>query len=195
MSKAQALSARQIQIVDAAMRLFSRYGVRRTTMNDIAIEAEVARQTLYNTFANKDDVLRALVRHLADKTCAGIKAGLPSCDSLEAEIQLGLHHIAVVVWDALAESNHAEDIVEGVSGASKGEFEAAEERYRKVFQSMLKPYSDAIRATGTTPSALADFVVTRAMTAKHKARDRSHLLRLLNTLTCATVSVAKTAAR
>jgi len=39
-----------------------RYGIGRTTMADIAQSAGVARQTLYNAYPNKDEVLRAVVR-------------------------------------------------------------------------------------------------------------------------------------
>ena len=58
--------------------MFSRYGVKRTSMVDLAQEAGVSRQTLYNVFRNKDDVLRALIRayteghHPADGGMGGV---------------------------------------------------------------------------------------------------------------------------
>ena len=48
-------------ILDAAARCVERYGVRRTTMSDLATQASVAKATLYNHFRTKDDVLAALV--------------------------------------------------------------------------------------------------------------------------------------
>lgn len=48
-------------ILDAAQRCVERYGVKRTTMSDIASTAGVAKATLYNHFRTKDDVLAALV--------------------------------------------------------------------------------------------------------------------------------------
>lgn len=48
-------------ILDAAGGCVERYGVRRTTMSDIATQAAVAKATLYNHFRTKDDVLAALV--------------------------------------------------------------------------------------------------------------------------------------
>lgn len=183
MSTADALSARQIHIVESAMRLFNRYGVRRTTMNDIAIESEVARQTLYNTFANKDDVLRAAIQLLADKTCAELQEAMASSADLEGKLARAVHHLAVVPWDLLAQSNHAEDIMEGVNGASQGAFDVAEDRYKALLATAFEPHAQALEAVGASAQDMADFVVTGAIAIKHKARDRDHLLELLSRLT------------
>ena len=48
-------------LLEAAAHCVERYGVRRTTMGDIALKAVVAKATLYNHFRTKDDVLVALV--------------------------------------------------------------------------------------------------------------------------------------
>ena len=52
------MDEKQVAIAEAAIRVISRYGVKRTTMQDIADEAGVVRQTLYNYYKKKDDVLR-----------------------------------------------------------------------------------------------------------------------------------------
>ena len=55
--------------LDAAARCFLRYGVRRTSMQDIAAEAGVERTTVYRQVGTKDSILRLLTareihRHL-----------------------------------------------------------------------------------------------------------------------------------
>ncbi|WP_332691972.1 TetR/AcrR family transcriptional regulator [Bosea sp. (in: a-proteobacteria)] len=52
------------QIAEAALRLFARYGYKRSSMDDIAKEAGVARATLYLHFKGKDDVFRAMLAGL-----------------------------------------------------------------------------------------------------------------------------------
>ncbi|QEL26038.1 TetR/AcrR family transcriptional regulator [Bosea sp. F3-2] len=54
-------SARVDQIADAALRLFARYGYKRSSMDDIAKEAGLAKATLYLHFKGKDDVFRAML--------------------------------------------------------------------------------------------------------------------------------------
>lgn len=53
--------ARVDQIADAALRLFARYGYKRSSMDDIAREAGLAKATLYLHFKGKDDVFRAML--------------------------------------------------------------------------------------------------------------------------------------
>lgn len=45
--------------IASAMRMFTCYGVKRTSMGDPAQEAGVSRQPLYNAYKKTDDVLRA----------------------------------------------------------------------------------------------------------------------------------------
>lgn len=65
-------------ILDAAQDLFTRFGFRRTTMDDIARAAGVAKGTLYLYFANKAEVFRAMQR----RTQADIDE---RCDAVEAK--------------------------------------------------------------------------------------------------------------
>lgn len=45
------------RIVDAAYKCFNKYGIRKTTIEDIAEHAKVARPTFYTYFNGKDDVV------------------------------------------------------------------------------------------------------------------------------------------
>lgn len=64
-SPADDAHARIDQIADAALKLFARYGYKRSSMDDIAREAGLAKATLYLHFKGKDDVFRAMLRLLA----------------------------------------------------------------------------------------------------------------------------------
>jgi AcrR family transcriptional regulator len=64
-SPADESNARIDQIADAALKLFARYGYKRSSMDDIAREAGLAKATLYLHFKGKDDVFRAMLRLLA----------------------------------------------------------------------------------------------------------------------------------
>jgi AcrR family transcriptional regulator len=59
-------AARTNQILDAAASLFAERGFHRTTTREIADAADVAEGTLYNYFANKDDLLMGIMRRLSD---------------------------------------------------------------------------------------------------------------------------------
>jgi AcrR family transcriptional regulator len=52
-------------LVDVAETCFERYGIRRTTMEDIAAEAKVSRPTLYRYFGDRDSLVRAIAERRA----------------------------------------------------------------------------------------------------------------------------------
>ena len=65
--------ARRVVIQDAALRVFGQYGYRRTSMDDIAREAGIAKGTIYLSFASKEEVFQALSRRLAQRMLAGAR--------------------------------------------------------------------------------------------------------------------------
>lgn len=52
----------QTRILDAAHALFTRNGIQRTSMNEVAGAAGVARVTLYRRFASREDLVVQVVR-------------------------------------------------------------------------------------------------------------------------------------
>ncbi|MBH0776618.1 TetR/AcrR family transcriptional regulator [Nocardia bovistercoris] len=62
------------QILDAAYVCFTRHGVRRTTMDDIAREAGMSRPAVYQYVRGKDDAYRRLGARLLDASSARARA-------------------------------------------------------------------------------------------------------------------------
>ncbi len=58
-------------ILDAAYTCFTRHGVRRTTMDDIAREADMSRPAVYQYVRNKEDAFRRLAERLFSAALAG----------------------------------------------------------------------------------------------------------------------------
>jgi len=73
----QVVDARRRQILDAAERVFGRRGYHRATIREVAREAGIADGTIYNYFANKEDLMRNLLSRLqqAEGRAQGHSAG------------------------------------------------------------------------------------------------------------------------
>lgn len=169
-------------ILDAAGRVFLRYGVKRSTMNDIAEEAGLARQTLYNAFANKDEVVRGTIRLHTDRALAAIEAALPGCTSLGDKLDAIFTHMAVEPFEALQAYPHAEDVIDGFGQAGREEKALANERYLAVMRRVLEPLANEIEAGGQTVPELSRLVLVSAIACKHSVETKKELLVLLAAL-------------
>ncbi len=50
------------EIITVAKTLLSKFGFKKTTMEDIAREARIAKATLYHYFKSKEDILREIIK-------------------------------------------------------------------------------------------------------------------------------------
>ncbi|MFD1657908.1 TetR/AcrR family transcriptional regulator [Streptomyces caeni] len=90
------MPAARESLLDAAYTALARRPWSAVRMVDVAAEAGVSRQTLYNEFGSKEGLARALVRREADGYLAGVERAL----SAHAEARERL--AAVAEWTAAA---------------------------------------------------------------------------------------------
>ena len=91
---------RQQEIVDAAVEMLGRYGVRGTTVSRIAASVGVSRAALYRHFPNREAIVEAALVAIADRSSAWLR------QSTEPQVLAGLRQIgeAHSAW-ALSEFN------------------------------------------------------------------------------------------
>ena len=183
------MKEREEKIIEAAIQLFMRYGVKRTSMNDIAAEAGIARQTLYNAFSNKDAVLQATIRLLANRSHAGIEEGLKNTNNLGDRLDVIFKHTVIEPFELLDASPNSEDIVAGFNASSQNELAAAAERNRVIIAQVLEPAQGAVERSGLSLDQFADFIQRSASGAKYNANSRKHLMMLLDALKVAVLKV------
>ena len=79
------------RLVDAALTCLGRYGLRKTSLDDIAREAGVSRATVYRIFpGGKDTVVGSVLRHVVGRFCHGLDADLAAAASLEELVTAGV---------------------------------------------------------------------------------------------------------
>ena len=86
MPKGSAAEARKQSIVLAATEVFLRFGLARTTMNDLARAAGLTRPTLYLSFGDKQQVFDAVIDRMVSDKLSEIRAGMQRRKSLEAKL-------------------------------------------------------------------------------------------------------------
>jgi AcrR family transcriptional regulator len=83
------------RLSDAALRCIARWGVAKTTLDDVAREAGCSRATVYRTFpGGKDALLSAVGRAEVERFFAGLDAAVAGIDDLEDLLVVGMSYAA-----------------------------------------------------------------------------------------------------
>ena len=91
-------------IADTAARLFAERGYERVAVSDVAREAEVAEQTLYNYFPTKEQLVTDRDEQIQDRLCSLIRARPPGVTPAAAvrdfvlEVVAGIRSIPAEQW-------------------------------------------------------------------------------------------------
>ncbi len=155
------------RIVDAAITTFIRYGARKTAMNDIADAAGVSRQTLYDLFGNKSELVEAAIRRHTDLVLMKVRQQLEACSDLADQLDVYLTETVVRSFENLQTSEDVEDLISGHNKAGRAAKKASHERHKKLVAKLLLPYQPQIEQTGQSVSQLTAFLVRTAMSLKH----------------------------
>ncbi len=108
------------RILDAAYVCFTRHGVRRTTMDDIAAAAEMSRPAVYQYVQNKQDAFRRLAVRIFDRAVVEARTAA----STDGPLAERLHDVLSVKLEMglqlRADSPHAEELL-GVGAQLSGD--------------------------------------------------------------------------
>ena len=183
------MNDKERNIVETAIGVISRYGVRRTTMSDIAAAAGISRQTLYSSYANKEEIFAAAIGYSTDRTMEALEADWSADGSIADKLDAYFQHCVVAYYDWLSQMPDAEDLVTGYNTIGKAEQEKAMRRKGEVLTSLLAPYESRLAEVGMTPEDLADMVLNASSNFKYVAKDREHLMKLIDSLRQAALSL------
>ena len=130
------------RILDAAYECFTRHGIRRTTMDDIAAAAEMSRPAVYQYVRNKDDAFRRLAGRLFDGGLAQANAGAAADGPLTERLYRVLSaklELTLRLWD---DSPHAAELLDAGARLSGDLVEQYELATRALIADMMASAAD-----------------------------------------------------
>jgi AcrR family transcriptional regulator len=171
-------SAKPNAIVLAGLELFTRYGYRKTSIDDIARAAQVAKRTVYLHFENKAAVFLAILAYLGDQVrqrCAAAeRAAGTAVDRLtgllEAYFGMG--------FELFSKSEHMPELEETFSRLARSKIgdmnTEYQERLARFLHSLQKTGDIAGPPQGLTVREIVYILVRAAEGAKHDAKVQGH---------------------
>jgi TetR/AcrR family transcriptional regulator len=103
--------ARVERVLDAAYQCFTRHGVRKTTMDDIAAAAGMSRPAVYQYVRNKEDAFRRLAARIFDRALADARAAADAGGTLTQRLDRILAVKLGVTQRLYRESPHASELL------------------------------------------------------------------------------------
>src|SRR5580658_6256620 len=182
-------SAKPNAIVLAGLKLFTQYGYRKTSIDDIANAAQVAKRTVYLHFENKAAVFVAILEYLSDQVrqrCAVAEgAGGTAVDRLTGLLDAYFG----MVFELFSKSEHMPELEETFSTLARsriGDLNTEyEERLAKFLRSLEKTGEIGGPPRGLTVEQIVYILLRAAEGAKDDAKvqwDRKALERHLREL-------------
>jgi len=158
--------ARRAEILDAALRVFGQYGYRRTSVDDIAREAGIAKGTVYLSFASKEEVFQALAQRLAQQMLTGAEAA-SRAPGTTAEKLAAMH----VAWfgtyaETITRSPHAAELLDAKHRLSADLAADGTARYRQLVRDVLAEAAATgeleLEPAGLTADTAAELLIAAA---------------------------------
>ena len=166
-------------ILKAAEVQFSRYGFRRTSMEDIAKETGVSRASLYSYFDNKEEIFRGLSAQLHERSLVDAEGHLLGdaalAGNLAARFQAALLARIAPFLEVVAKSAHGAEIYDENNRLCGDLVLASSERFRTMLTSALSAAARAgeidLKGAGLTAAAAAELIQLGAAGLKQGASD------------------------
>src|SRR5690348_14691404 len=163
-------TATREKILAAAMARFSHYGFRRTSMEDIAAEAGVARASLYTQFQNKEEIFRSLAASLHEEALAGAEAAFAREGSIADRLQAAFEAKSLRFVEIAYGSPHGAELLDESSRLCGGLAAETEERYRKLVARELRKASQEgeidLASAGLSAPEVAELLTRATMGLK-----------------------------
>lgn len=169
-------------IVEAALDLFRHYGYRRTSMEDIARAAAVAKGTLYLYFSSKDELFEAICRSLAEQIAEGVSAAEALDLPLEPKLTALMEAKFGFAYRWVLSSPHAAELMESSSRLKTDHFEPVTQQFRNAVLKLIREGTARgelnPKAAGLAPEAAMDALIAAAYGAEKSPDEATFKARL-----------------
>src|ERR1700729_911867 len=144
----ESASAKPVSIVLAGLQLFTQYGYRKTSIDDIARAAQVAKRTVYLHFENKAAVFLAVLEYLGEQVrerCAVAEsAGGTAVDRLTGLLDAYFG----MAFELFSKSEHMPELEETFSKLARSRIGSLNAEYEERLARFLRSLEKAGEIAG-----------------------------------------------
>lgn len=146
-------------VMDAARRVFAERGYN-ASMEEIAFEAGVSKQTIYNQFGSKDQLFHAMIDDRIAEMTASLTTASPDADPREVLTQIGRVYHAKIIGPENVKMTRAMIAAPGAAAVLREVFTHGPQRFLKTFAAWLRALDEAGRLNVPDPELAAEHFVS-----------------------------------
>lgn len=156
------MDERKQQIITAAGDVFTRYGFKKASMQDIADAAHMSRAALYLHFRNKDDLFRSLMKWHHGEALKAAEGAFTSGAPFLARMEAALMNFTMVLFGPVRASKHGQELFDANMALAGETTAATSARLRSLMeQAVVKAVAAGeitLAYTGLSAEALTDLL-------------------------------------
>jgi len=177
------------QILDTVISVVARYGMKRTTMAELAHATGVSRQTLYDRFHDKDGIMAAAIGLIADRVCMELRAAFARETDLATNLDTYFRAAIWPTYEIMQAMPDAADFEKGLGPASTEAVRRVGEAKQAILVGLLGRH---LPQSGPTPHQVSRFFEQSSCQAKMSSMAREDLEQFLSVLKASTLALAST---
>lgn len=159
-------------IIEAAIELFRQYGYRKTSVDQIASAARVAKPTIYAHFEHKEALFVAVCEHVIEGMLEAARHAARARGKVVSRVSSVLSAKFTTLFELVESSPHAAELLGSQGELAREAEERADAEYHALLVSVLEGAADAgqldLARLGPT-AALARVLIQAAYGASYGA--------------------------
>jgi AcrR family transcriptional regulator len=132
------VSDKRTAILDAAQNLFLRYGIKRTSLDDVAREAGVAKGTLYLYFDSKDTIFAAIAERFCADVLCDAEAAIAASSVITQQVVGALDAYLGAPCRLVEDSPHVAELTESKEAVAAATFATMKRKVLSLLRTVLR---------------------------------------------------------
>lgn len=135
-----------VRLIRAARELFLQYGFRRTSVDDVAQKAEIAKGTVYLAFKSKEELLQGVCKDLCEELLDAAQAATEGMSDPLARVRARLEAKYLRVHEIVHASPHSQELLQSKDAVAGEVVRQSELKFRRILAKDLE-LAEAARQT------------------------------------------------
>lgn len=185
------MDERACNIARAGYEVISQYGIRRATMNDVAAAAGVSRQTVYNFFPNREELLGGVVRYHFNSKWKAIHEATEKVQDRRERFAILLDILVVSSWQSMQAMPHADELELELDTTLRERLEDIHAEATRNLCEFFLPYEEQLQSRGMSADGLGEMLHLAIVGLKLSSTSSEQIGTVVATLKACLVAVTE----